>query len=229
LEPDIRGISCCFDRESQHMLEDFRQNGLSDTATTILSALKARGIAGTTSLELGCGVGGLTLRLLREGVTSARGIDLSPKVVDAARSLAAEEGFSGSVTFEVGDGATTPLGKADLVMLDAVICCYPDFPALIGNSSAAARLYYALSSGRQPNRNQTPPPGPPASSSPPQAGHGPLLHPSEETGRDPAGEERIQARLRNYHWLDLVRPRVRGSTGLTPVGSSLLPFALFSQ
>ena len=83
------------------MLEDFRQNGLSDTATTILSALKAHGIAGTTSLELGCGVGGLTLRLLREGVTSARGIDLSPKVVDAARSLAAEEGFSGSVTFSI--------------------------------------------------------------------------------------------------------------------------------
>jgi len=126
------------------MLEDFRQNRLSGTATIILSALKARGIAGATSLELGCGVGGLTLRLLREGVTSAKGIDLSPKIVDAARSLVAEEGFSGSVTFEVGDGATTPLSKAELVMFDAVICCYPDFPALIGNSSAAAHLYYGL-------------------------------------------------------------------------------------
>ncbi|MDA4125516.1 MAG: methyltransferase domain-containing protein [Thaumarchaeota archaeon] len=145
MNPDTEGIACCFDERSQRHLDDFRQNGLSDTATEIRSALRNRGIAGKTILELGCGVGGFTLTLLKDGATSARGIDLSPRMVEAARSLAAEEGLSGSVSFEVGDGAKTHLDRADLVVLDAVICCYPDFSGLVQNSSFAARLYYAVS------------------------------------------------------------------------------------
>ncbi len=142
---DTSGISCCFDEEAQRMLDDFRKKGIENTAEEILSFLKARGLAGMTSLELGCGVGALTLRLLKEGVTSAVGIDLSPKMVAAARSLAAEDGLSGSVSFEVGDGAKTQLRLSDLVILDTVLCCYPDFDALVHNSSAAARRYYAIS------------------------------------------------------------------------------------
>ncbi len=127
------------------MLDDFHKKGLSVTSRGILSALTSQGLAGSTSLELGCGVGALTLGLLKDGVASAAGMDLSPKMVEAARSLAAEEGLSGSVSFEVGDGARANLNVADIVILDTVLCCYPDVRSLVDNTSSAVRRYYAIS------------------------------------------------------------------------------------
>ena len=127
------------------MLRSFRRRGLSGTARAIRSALEPNLKAGTTSLELGCGIGALTLSLLKRGVVSAVGLDLSPRLVGAARTLAAEEGVSGSVSFRVADGARAPLDGADLVILDAVLCCYPDVVSLVDNSSSAARRFYTIS------------------------------------------------------------------------------------
>ncbi len=145
MEPDTRGIACCFDEESRQMLEDFREKGLGATAKMLLSVLRSQGLAGMSSLELGCGVGALTLGLFKEGVASAIGMDLSPKMIEAARSMTADEGLSGSVSFEVGDGARANLTGADIVVLDTVLCCYPDVAVLVDNSSSAARRYYAIS------------------------------------------------------------------------------------
>lgn len=145
METDAQGISCCFDQESPRMLEEYRKKGLSKTARTILSALGSRGLAGSTVLELGCGFGALTIELLREGAASAVGIDLSPKMIDTARSLASEAGLLGSASFRLGDGATATLAASDIVVLDTVLCCYPDVAALIDNSSSAARHYYTIS------------------------------------------------------------------------------------
>jgi SAM-dependent methyltransferase len=141
---DTTTISCCFDKESEKMLKDYRDNGLSDTSDAILGAL-GPSIKGSTVLELGCGVGALTVELKRRGASSATGMDLSPKMVELARTMAAEAGLSDSVTFEVGDGALAGLKKSDIVILDTVVCCYPDFAALVENSSSAAARYYAIS------------------------------------------------------------------------------------
>jgi SAM-dependent methyltransferase len=141
---DTITISCCFDKETDRMLKDFRKKGLEETSQAILSFLRAQGLAKMTSLELGCGIGALTIQLLKDGVTSAVGIDLSPKMIAVADSLAADEGLRGSVSFEVGDGANRKLRPSDFVILDTVLCCYPDPDALVDNSSDAARRYFAI-------------------------------------------------------------------------------------
>ena len=138
------GISCCFDQVSQHMLEDYRKEGLGSTSKAIADGLVQRGLAGATILELGCGVGALILELLRKGAASATGFDLSPKMIQLARTLADEAGLSGSATFEVGDAAVNALKKSDMVILDAVLCCYPDVGGLVENTSSAATRYYAF-------------------------------------------------------------------------------------
>ena len=138
------GISCCFDLESKRMLEDYRKEGLGGTSTAIADRLVQRGLAEATILELGCGVGALTLQLLRKGAASATGLDLSPKMIHLARTLADEAGLSGSATFEVGDAAVKALKRSDIVILDAVLCCYPDVEALVENSSSAAARFYAF-------------------------------------------------------------------------------------
>jgi SAM-dependent methyltransferase len=144
LDPDTSGISCCFDEESSKFVKDYRDKGLGFTSKAILTALKSRGVSGSTILELGFGPGALTVELLKTGATSAVGIDLSPKMVEAARTLAAKAGVTNSTSFRLGDGAKDPLPASDIVILDTVICCYPDPEALIDNSSSASRRFYTI-------------------------------------------------------------------------------------
>ena len=144
-ELDTSDISCCFDEESQDMLRDYRKNGLGHTSVAIANALISRGVAGSTVLEVGCGFGALMVELVRKGATAAVGVDLSPRMLELARSLAKESGVSGSVSFEEADAAVSDLVTSDMVILDTVLCCYPDYASLLENSSSAAKKYYALS------------------------------------------------------------------------------------
>lgn len=127
------------------MLKDYRKKGLGETSVAIANALIKPGFTGSTVLELGCGFGALTLELVRRGAASAVGVDLSPKMVKLAKSLAAEAGLSQSISYELGDGAIGKLKRSDVVVLDTVLCCYPDMASLVDNSSSAAVRYYAIS------------------------------------------------------------------------------------
>jgi SAM-dependent methyltransferase len=142
---NTEGISCCFDEESKRMLKDFKKEGLDDTSLVVSEALGSRGLSGSSVLELGFGIGGLSLELLKKGATSVRGLDLSPEMIQLARSLASEAGVSEKLAFERGDGAKADLPSSDIVVLDKVFCCYPDMIALLDNSSSAARRYYVFS------------------------------------------------------------------------------------
>ena len=66
-------------------------------------------------------------------------------MIHLAGTLAAEEGLSDLVSFQVGDGAVIRPSPSDIVVLDKVLCCYPDVGSLLENSSSVARRYYAIS------------------------------------------------------------------------------------
>jgi len=84
------------------------------------------------------------LELLRRGAGSAYGVDLSPKMIAQARQLAAAYKLEKQATFVVGDAAEIDLPKSDLVILDRVICCYPNMNLLLGRSLDACRGYYCF-------------------------------------------------------------------------------------
>jgi len=100
---------------------------------------------GRTVLELGCGRGGLMAELLRAGAAGASGLELSRASIEIARDRFAAWGLADRTTLAVGDGAEVPLDPHDWVVLDRVICCYPDADKLLANSMPAARRYYAFS------------------------------------------------------------------------------------
>lgn len=139
------GISCCFDQESRRMYEDYRKKGLGETSVAIAVAVSAGGLEGSSVLEVGCGFGALTLELVKRGASRAVGQDLSPKMVQMANHLAAEAGLQASASFLVGDSASSRLPPSKIVILDAVLCCYPDMRALVENSSSATEALYAIS------------------------------------------------------------------------------------
>lgn len=98
-----------------------------------------------TVLELGCGRGGLMAELLGAGARGVDGIELSAASVEIARNRLSALGLTDKVTLSVGDAAEAALEACDWVVLDRVICCYPDAVKLLANSIPAARRRYVFS------------------------------------------------------------------------------------
>jgi magnesium-protoporphyrin O-methyltransferase len=98
-----------------------------------------------TVLELGCGMGALSVSLVERGASRATGIDLSPGSIEVATRRAARAGLEAQTAFAVGDGATATLTPHDWVVLDRMICCYRHAGRLLENAIPAARRRIAFS------------------------------------------------------------------------------------
>ena len=96
-------------------------------------------LAGKSYLEIGCGTGFFALEALRKGTSSIVGFDLSRAAVQEANGYAKESGFSDRAKFEVGDGASVLLPSSDIVVMDKVLCCYPEYEALLLKASDASK------------------------------------------------------------------------------------------
>jgi magnesium-protoporphyrin O-methyltransferase len=97
-------------------------------------------------MDIGGGLGGITLHLLEAGASSATLVEASSAFLKAARREADERGLSDRVAWLHGDFVelAPEVKAADVVCLDRVICCYPDMPGLVGLSSARAGQLYGL-------------------------------------------------------------------------------------
>lgn len=140
---------CCFDDWVDHWSVQARRRPTAAKVTlALLGALEQTGLRDRSVLDLGCGIGDLAIEAVGRGASSARGYDLSPKAIDAARRLADERGVGERTAFEVGDAARLALPPADVVVLNRVFCCYPDVQGLLERSLAAAGSVYAFTAPR---------------------------------------------------------------------------------
>jgi SAM-dependent methyltransferase len=153
-KPDPEGQDCAcptdsriaqhFDAKVAERLARGQDPGLVAVSQRLRDALLALDPAGRTVLELGCGGGGLLLALTQAGAASAIGLDLSAASIDAARNRFDQAQLSDRVRLSVGDAARVPLESQDWVILDRVMCCYPDIERLLANTLPAARRLYAF-------------------------------------------------------------------------------------
>lgn len=115
-------------------LDRYRKNGPDATTRELIEALVQHAATGTRLIDIGSGIGVLSQALLEGPVAHATLVDESSSYQSAARDLAREKGMSERCTF-VGDDfvrAQPDLGPADIVTLDRVVCCYPDYASLLG-------------------------------------------------------------------------------------------------
>lgn len=100
-----------------------------------------------TVLEIGGGVGTIEIELLRGGASRAVNVELSPAYEEQGRALLDEAGVAGRVDWRYGDIATEPelAPAADVVVMNRVVCCYPDMPALVTAAAEKTRRVLALS------------------------------------------------------------------------------------
>jgi SAM-dependent methyltransferase len=136
---------CCFDDWVDDWSKTARKKGVARGITrSVLAGLETAGLDRRTVLDIGCGIGDLSIEAVGRGADRARGYDLSEKAIREARALARERGVDERTTFEVGDGAKVDLPRADVVVLNRVFCCYPDANGLLERSLLAAGSVYAF-------------------------------------------------------------------------------------
>lgn len=126
--------------------------GLDKTAQRIVDVVAQGGVQDATVLEVGGGVGEVTLELLKRGAAHATTVELSPAYDAEARQLLAEAGLAGRVERRIVDIAADPAAvePADVVVLHRVVCCYPDYAKLLGAVAEHARRQVVFS---HPPRN----------------------------------------------------------------------------
>jgi SAM-dependent methyltransferase len=142
---DPEGERCCFDDWVDDWSKQARKKGVARSVTrSLLAGLEEAGLHRRTVLDVGCGIGDLSIEAVGRGAASARGYDLSEKAIREARQLADERGVEDRTSFEVGDGAKVDLPRANVVVLNRVFCCYADANGLLERSLAVAGSVYAF-------------------------------------------------------------------------------------
>jgi hypothetical protein len=112
-----------------------------------VDVISARGVEGNEVLEIGGGIGSLQLELLERGAARATNSELSPAYEGEARALAREHGLEARVDRRIVNAAEDPdaVPAADVVLLHRVVCCYPDYEALLAIAAGKARRLLAFS------------------------------------------------------------------------------------
>jgi magnesium-protoporphyrin O-methyltransferase len=113
--------------------------------------LRSHGVEGATVLEIGGGVGALDVELLKAGAERAINVELSPYYEQAARELWAEQGIADRIEYRVANLAEDgkDVGPADAVLMHRVVCCYPDYDALVGAAAERTRRHLVMSFPRE--------------------------------------------------------------------------------
>lgn len=150
---DPRGCADMFGEGfARRWAKRYRRRGLGATERRLVDFLAENDLTGATVLEIGGGVGEIGIELLRRGAASVTALELSSAYDFEARLLAEEHGVSDRVNRRIVDVAASPdeVESADLVVLHRVVCCYPDYAALLGAAADRCRTRMAFS---HPPRN----------------------------------------------------------------------------
>ncbi|OLB69189.1 hypothetical protein AUI06_09410 [archaeon 13_2_20CM_2_52_21] len=137
---EIDKIAHEFDRDACEFCERYKNKGLSRSSKLLLRFILDRNVRDRSVLDLGCGAGGVSLELLKEGASNTVGFDLSPKMISAANELAQANGFENRAKFQLGNGATSELPGSDIVVMDKVLCCYSEWKPLLKSALEASRF-----------------------------------------------------------------------------------------
>ncbi len=128
-------------------LERYRKKGPDPTTRRIIDALTAIGVEDATLLDIGGGIGVLHHELLDLGVRRAVEVEPAPAYLEVARAEATRRNHDERVDFACGDLASvaSDLVQADIVTMDAVICCDPDVEPLIATAAQKSGRLVAAS------------------------------------------------------------------------------------
>jgi methyltransferase family protein len=137
------------ERGARRALRRYRKRGLDRLSSRIARMVRDQGVPGTV-LEAGGGIGALGIELVEAGADRATNVELSPEYEAAAAELARERRVEDRVERRIGDFVTEhDVEPADAVVMNRVVCCYPNYEALVGTAANRARRLLVFSFPRE--------------------------------------------------------------------------------
>ncbi|HEX9380064.1 MAG TPA: methyltransferase domain-containing protein [Gaiellaceae bacterium] len=138
------------EKAARRALRRYRKRGLDGLSARIAAVVREHGVRGATVLEIGGGIGALEVELLQAGAARGMNVELSPEYEEAAAELAEELRLDDRLERRIGDFVAEPsVPDADAVVLNRVVCCYPDYDALVGAAAERTRRLLVFSFPRE--------------------------------------------------------------------------------
>lgn len=144
---------CCdankfFDiKNANKELKRYKRKGAKGTTKRLIEALNGVDLTNKTLLDIGGGIGMLQWHFLENGAKETTDVDASTGYIEVAQQFAIENNWEGKASFIQGDfnDHAPQLNSFDVVTLDRVVCCYPDFHTILKNATAKSSNYLVLS------------------------------------------------------------------------------------
>lgn len=137
--------------EAKAELKNYRKRGPADQTRLILEDVRSLGLKDAALLDIGGGIGVIHHELLEDTAREAVHVDASSAYLTKAREEAERRGHADRVRFIHGDfvDVAPGLAQVDIVTLDRVVCCYPDFGGLLKAAAGLSRNVLALTYPRE--------------------------------------------------------------------------------
>ncbi len=132
-------------------LRDYRRRGPAKQTRLILEAVRSLGLKDAALLDIGGGIGTIHHELLNDVAREATHVDASSAYLKVATEEAKRLGHEAQVKFIHADftDVADELPQVDVVTLDRVVCCYPNFRELLKAASSKSRQAIALTYPRE--------------------------------------------------------------------------------
>jgi magnesium-protoporphyrin O-methyltransferase len=127
-------------------LKRYKTKGPNPTTRKLRDGVLLAGV-GQSLLDIGAGIGAVSFELLNAGFATAVAVDAAPGYVAVARREAEARGFRQRMTVIEGDFVTIAetVAPADAVILDRVVCCYPEVRPLLEQALRHSRQSFGYS------------------------------------------------------------------------------------
>lgn len=139
------------ENEARSEIRRYRRKGPPEQTRLLLNAIRSLRLRNISLLDIGGGIGVIHHELLEDVADTATHVDASSAYLKEAKGEAARRGHSDRVTFIHGDytEVAAEIPRADVVTLDRVVCCYPDFRRLLKNAADHSQGALALTYPRE--------------------------------------------------------------------------------
>lgn len=129
------------DEDARADLKQYRKRGPAEQTKLILEAVRSLGLKDAALLDVGGGIGTIHHELLKDVAREAMHVDASSAYLKVATEEAKRIGHEAQVKFIHADftDVADELPQVDVVTLDRVVCCYPNFRELLKAASSKSR------------------------------------------------------------------------------------------
>lgn len=141
------GANMLFDSQTaQKQYKRYLKRGPSRVTKKLIGQLEKMTISGSL-IDIGGGIGAIQWWFLKHGGESTYGVDASMAYTETAKEHAFKNNFIQNTQFLIGDFTekAKDLPNVDHLTLDKVICCYPNFSAILNLACTKSNKSISLS------------------------------------------------------------------------------------